>query len=127
VYDRRIRSAWRAAMNAYACAHVTASEHGMAHSGDRSRMDKQIELVDVDLIREQIHDFLTINFLFGGHVRLDDNASLLEQGVLDSTGVLELVLFVEETYGISVDEADLLPENFDTINSVTAFVATHVE
>jgi acyl carrier protein len=90
-------------------------------------MDKQIELVDVDLIREQIHDFLTINFLYGGNVRLDDDASLLEQGVLDSTGVLELVLFVEETYAISVAEADLVPENFDTINSVTAFVAMHVE
>jgi acyl carrier protein len=89
-------------------------------------MDKQTELVDVDLIREQIHDFLTVNFLYGGNVRLGDDASLLEQGVLDSTGVLELVLFVEETYGINVNEADLLPENFDTISSVTAFVASHI-
>ena len=89
-------------------------------------MDGQIETVDVDLIREQIRDFLTVNFLYGDHVHLDDNASLLEQGVVDSTGVLELVLFVEETYGISVDEADLQPENFDSVSRLTNYVAARI-
>ncbi len=89
-------------------------------------MDGQIETVDVDLIREQIRDFLTVNFLYGEDVQLDDDASLLGQGVLDSTGVLELVLFVEETYGISVDEADLQPENFDSVNRLTDYIAVRI-
>ena len=89
-------------------------------------MDKQMEKVDVDLIREQVRDFLTVNFLFGANGRIDDDASLLEQGVMDPTGVLELVLFVEEAYDIAVDEADLLPENFDSVNRVTHYVAAHL-
>ena len=89
-------------------------------------MDKQMETVDVDVIREQVRDFLTVNFLFGANGQIDDDASLLEQGVMDPTGVLELVLFIEEAYDIAVDEADLQPENFDSINRVTHYVAEHI-
>ncbi len=89
-------------------------------------MDKQAEMVAVDVVREQIRDFLTVNFLYGEDTPLDDNASLMAQGVLDSTGVLELVLFVEETYGISVDEDDLQPEHFDSIASLTRYVGERI-
>lgn len=86
-------------------------------------MDKSVDVIDVALIRDQIRDFIQQNFLFDGDVsRLDDDASFLEQGIVDSTGILELVLFCEETYGFSVDHADLLPENFDSVRNLTAYV-----
>lgn len=87
-------------------------------------MDKAVNVIDTALIREQIRDFVQQNFLFGSDVsRLDDSTSFLEQGIVDSTGILELVLFCEETYGFSVDAADLLPENFDSVRSITEYVA----
>jgi acyl carrier protein len=90
-------------------------------------MDTETNVVDETLIREQIREFLQQNFLYDGDIaQIGDDDSLLERGVVDSTGVLELVLFAEETYGIVVDSADLLPENFDSISSLTDYVARHM-
>jgi acyl carrier protein len=76
-----------------------------------------------DEIREQIREFLVMNFRYDGeNFEVGDDTSLLGSDTLDQTGVLELVLFVEEAYGFDVDEADLTPENFDTVNNVTAYV-----
>lgn len=87
-------------------------------------MDTSMQAVDVALIQDQIRDFIQQNFLFAGDVsRLDDDASFLEQGIVDSTGILELVLFCEDTYGFSVAHADLLPENFDSVANLSAYVA----
>ena len=87
-------------------------------------MDNSVSVIDVALIRDQIRDFIQQNFLFDGDVsRLDDDASFLEHGIVDSTGLLELVLFCEETFGITVDNADLLPENFDSARNLTTYVA----
>lgn len=86
-------------------------------------MDKSVDVVDVALIRDQIRDFIQQNFLFNGDLsQLNDDASLLAQGIVDSTGILELVLFCEETYGFSVDQVDLSPENFDSVGSLTRYV-----
>lgn len=83
-----------------------------------------MQMIDVGLIYEQVRDYLRQNFLFGADVSdLDDSASLIEQGVVDGTGVLELVLFVEETYGLTVEEQDLVPEHFDSVNNIVAYVA----
>lgn len=74
-------------------------------------------------IRQQIHEFIEVNFLFdGGPADLDDEASLVEQGIVDDTGVLELVLFVEEAWGLTVDPQDLHPENFDSVNALSAYI-----
>ena len=55
---------------------------------------------------------------------LTDRASLLDSGILDSLSLLQLVVFLEERFGISVGAADLLPENFDSINSIGAYLRT---
>lgn len=90
-------------------------------------MSKPTQTVDTALIREQIRDFITQNFLYDGTAtQLDNSASLLEQGIVDSTGVLELVLFVEETYAFSVDQNDLLPENFDSIDNLANYITRHL-
>ncbi len=74
-------------------------------------------------IRDQIREFVKMNFLFdGGDANLNDTTSFMEEGIVDSTGVLELVLFVEETWGLTVDHEDLLPENFDSVEALTGYV-----
>ena len=77
-----------------------------------------------DQIKEQIREFLAVNFRYDGEgFELGYDTSLLGSDTLDQNGVLVLMLFVEEAYGFDVDETDLTPENFDTVNNVTAYVA----
>ena len=71
---------------------------------------------------QQIRDYIVDNFLLGDSGGLDDGQSLLESGVIDSTGVMELALFVEEAFGIKVEDRDFVPENFDSIRNLAAFV-----
>ena len=90
-------------------------------------MNDQLETRDILLISEQVRDFVSTNFLFSNAaVSFDDETPLLENGIIDETGALELVMFVEETYGIQVEEGDLVPENFDSVASISAFVAKHL-
>ena len=70
----------------------------------------------------QIRDFIVNNFLFGDGEKLDDSSSLLDKGIIDSTGILELVSFLEDTFDIKVNDDELLPENLDSLNNLTAFV-----
>lgn len=78
-------------------------------------------------IQEQVHDYIVQNFLFGEETdELNDDDSLLELGVLDETGILELVLFLEETYGVTVNRDDLSPENFESVNSISSYVLSHL-
>jgi acyl carrier protein len=70
-----------------------------------------------------IHAFLTKSFLFSEDLSvLDRDASLLEQGIMDSTGVLELVSFLEQRFAITVLDEELLPDNLDSVAKIVAFV-----
>ena len=73
-------------------------------------------------IKEQIRSYIVEIFLLGDEGELSAGDSLLESGVLDSTGVLELVGFLEQTFGIEVANEDLVPENLDSISNVASFV-----
>jgi acyl carrier protein len=74
-------------------------------------------------IKQQIIDFITSNFLFDdAQASINEKESLLETGVIDSTGVLELIAFIEETYGIKIEDEEIIPENLDTILDITYFV-----
>lgn len=86
-------------------------------------MDNSTAVFGLNLIRQQIHEYVAMNFLFdGSSTPLDDNRPLMEDAILDQTGVLELVLFIEETYGIQVDDADLTPDNFESVNAIAKYV-----
>ncbi len=75
------------------------------------------------IVKEQIRQFLAENFLFSSNgFELDDDVSLLEEGVVDSTGVLELVMFVEESFGLQVPDEEIVPANFDTVNNLVAYI-----
>jgi len=74
-------------------------------------------------ITEQVRAFVTSNFYVPDPASLTNDASLLDQGIIDSTGVLEVIGFLEETFGISVDDRDILPENLDSIERIAGFVS----
>lgn len=74
-------------------------------------------------LNQTIRSYITDNFLFGTDSGLDDTASLLDNGVIDSTGVLELVAFLEKQFAIKIADEELLPDNLDSIASIVAFVS----
>ncbi|MBF6590206.1 MAG: acyl carrier protein [Ktedonobacterales bacterium] len=77
----------------------------------------------LEAIRRELREYIGTNFMLdGGTTRLDDDSSLVEEGIVDPTGVLELVLWVEESYGIHIAETDLGPENFDSINGLARYI-----
>lgn len=73
-------------------------------------------------LADALRNFVQENFLFGQETTFSDNDSFLELGLIDSTGVLELVAFLEDRYAIRVEDDELVPENLDSINSLVRFV-----
>ena len=69
-----------------------------------------------------IRQYIVENFLFGEDGNLKEETSFLESGIVDSTGILELVSFLEEKFGISVADEELIPENLDSIANVVAYL-----
>jgi acyl carrier protein len=78
-------------------------------------------------IREQVSSFIRSNFYVPESLTLTDEASLLEHGIIDSTGVLELVGFIEDTFGIEVDDAEMVPQNLDSIANIAGYVGRKKE
>ena len=69
-----------------------------------------------------IRNYILDNFLFTtDNGQLQDDTSFLEEGIVDSTGVLELVMFVEETFGFTVEDEEIVPENFDSIQQLARY------
>lgn len=76
----------------------------------------------------QVRDYIIDRFLFGqGGDRLSNDASFLDQNLVDSTGVLEIVMFLEQKFGFKVQDQELIPENLDSVNRIAAFVARKVK
>ena len=73
-------------------------------------------------IKREVRTFVTTNFYVADPSALPDTDSLLDRGVIDSTGVLEVIGFIESTFGITVEDAEMLPENLDSIQRITDFV-----
>ena len=77
----------------------------------------------MDEIKEKIKTFIVNNFLLGVNSgNLNDSDSFLEKGIVDSTGILEVVSFIEESFSIKVEDEELLPDNLDSINHLVNFV-----
>jgi len=62
------------------------------------------------------------NFILDGDDNLSNEDSLLEKGIIDSTGVLELVAFIEETYSFKINDEELVPENLDSVKNILQFI-----
>ena len=74
-------------------------------------------------IEQEMRQFIVDNFLFGDkETKFSNDDSFLDRGMIDSTGVLELVAFLEEKYGIKINDNELVPENLDSIGCLVRFI-----
>jgi acyl carrier protein len=73
-------------------------------------------------IREQVRQFVTSNFYLASLGILADTTSFLETGIIDSTGVLEIVSFLERDFGLVLNDSEIVPENLDSIANIAGFV-----
>ena len=74
-------------------------------------------------VKSVVRKFILDNFAMGGGVAIEDDTSFIEGHILDSTGFIELITFIEETYGLTVEEAEMVPENFDSLANIEGYVA----
>ncbi len=77
-------------------------------------------------IRKKLREFIKNNFLLGNDSNLTDDDSFMGKGIVDSTGILEVVSFVEENFGFKLPDEDLMPENLDSINNLVKYVTSRV-
>jgi acyl carrier protein len=78
---------------------------------------------DTTSVRSSVRVYILENLLFSNDPgELLDDVSLLDRGIIDSTGVLELVLFLEEGFGLQIKASEMLPQNFDSVDAIVAFV-----
>jgi acyl carrier protein len=74
-------------------------------------------------IKQQVRNFLTSNFYVADPASLGDEDSLLDRGIVDSTGVLEVIFFIEENFDIKIEDSEMLPDNLDSIQRIASFIA----
>jgi acyl carrier protein len=73
--------------------------------------------------KDRIRQYIAQNLLFSDNgFKYDDDASFLEEGIVDSLGITELVFFIEETFGVAVQDEDLTPDNFDSVNKLAHYI-----
>jgi len=76
----------------------------------------------INSVSQQLRQFVVENFLFGNDDGLAGDTSFMERGIVDSTGILELVGFVEQTWGIQIEDDELIPENLDSLDNLSNYV-----
>jgi len=80
-----------------------------------------------DNVKPQVRKFIEDNYLFAeDSTSLQDADSLREAGLIDSTGILELVTFLESTFGIQIQDAEVVPDNLDSIDAITRYVSAKI-
>ena len=74
-------------------------------------------------IKAQVRTYIVDNFIMGGNgAQFNDADSFMEKHIIDSTGFLELITYLEEAYGITVEDEEMLPENLDSLSAIEAYV-----
>jgi acyl carrier protein len=77
---------------------------------------------DIDIIKD-VRSFIKSHFLFNSlECVIDENTSFMDAGILDSTGILELIAFLQKNYNITIEDNEMLPENLDTLSSISRYV-----
>ncbi len=74
-------------------------------------------------MKQQIRQFIVENFYVSDPSQIADDTMLVTTGVIDSTGMLEMIAFLEETFGISIGDHEMTPENLESIDRMSAFIA----
>ena len=75
-------------------------------------------------IRDKVAHFIRNNYLYDNSRTIDGDTSLLGSGIIDSTGILEIIGFLETTYELKFQDSELIGDNFDSIDKITAFLGT---
>lgn len=84
--------------------------------------------MDATTIQKGVREYVVENFLMGGNVEsFSDSDSFLETGLIDSTGILELIAFLEDTYGMTISDEEMIPENLDSVEKVARFVSSKID
>ena len=79
--------------------------------------------IEASAVEAKVRGYILENLLFTSDAaQLPNDASLLDRGIIDSTGVLEIVLFLESEFGVKVQDSQMLPENFDSVNNIVNFI-----
>jgi acyl carrier protein len=73
-------------------------------------------------IKQQVRQFVLDNFMMAAAAEIPDDASFMDRHIIDSTGFLELISFVEETFGIQVTDEEMVPENLDSLSNIERYV-----
>jgi acyl carrier protein len=74
------------------------------------------------MIRERIKKFIVDSFLYGNEDGLGNNISLTQSGIIDSTGILELISFLEKEFNLTFQDDELVPQNLDSIELISEFI-----
>lgn len=77
-------------------------------------------------IQERVRQFIQTNFLVQDPASLREDTSLLAESIVDSTGMLEVIVFLEADFGLQVPDTDVTPENFETIGRIAAYIERKV-
>ena len=79
-------------------------------------------------VEEMLRNYIAENILFSDNgYPFTDSDSFFENGILDSTNILELVMFVEEEFGITTDDNEITPDNFDSVNKLSRFTRSKMD
>ena len=79
----------------------------------------------MNAMRKELRDYIVENFLFGdAGTEFSNEDSFMEKSILDSTGILDMITFIEETYNIKIDDDEIIPENLDSIDNIVNFVSS---
>jgi acyl carrier protein len=79
-------------------------------------------MLDKSELKNKIKSFVSDYFIKDSGIEIAEDSSFLDKGIIDSTGVMELVSFLEETFGITMDDEEIIPDNFDSIEKLVTFV-----
>lgn len=73
-------------------------------------------------LERRVREFVIQNFVFEDDGSLQGNTSFLDSGIIDSTGVLELIEFLERSYGVKIEDQEIIPENLDSVSNIVSFL-----
>ena len=91
-------------------------------------MKKEEEIMNKENIEQVIKEYLLENFLFGYEENeISEKSSLLDMGILDSTGIMEIVSFLEQKFGIKVKDEDIIPSNLESLDAISNYVLERTE
>ncbi len=76
---------------------------------------------------EKTRCFVVDNFLFGDDDGFSDDTSLMEAGIIDSTGILELIGFLEDAYAIEIEDSEIIPQNMDNLLAIAGFLSRRLD